>query len=252
MISVIILAAGKGKRMGGGEIPKVLSLLNGKPLLDHVLASVEASGVGKKPVVVVGYKAEMVREHCGNACLYAVQKELRGTGDAVRAAKEAVSGAEHVVVLNGDMPLISGGTVRRIADMHMATGATMTMGTVEVGDFAGWRRQFADFGRIIRGGDGTVLKIVEAKDANETELISDEVNPGIFCFKTSWLWSEIETLTTQNAPGEYYITDLLEKAILEGEAVKTVPVSPKEAIGVNTPEQLTLAEQILAEPDAST
>lgn len=231
--------------MGSEEMPKVLRQLGGKPLLEHVLDDVASSGVGKKPIVVVGYKAEMVRDHCGEACDYAVQEELRGTGDAVRSAKDIAGDAEHVIVLNGDMPLVSGSTIRRIADMHIATDATMTMGTVEVDAFAGWQRQFSDFGRIIRNGNGDVLKIVEVKDASESELVVKEVNPGVFCFKTSWLWPSVETLTTENAQGEYYITDLLEKAIREDKPVTTVPVPPEEALGVNTPEQLAFAEKLL-------
>lgn len=245
MIRVIILAAGKGKRMGSEEMPKVLRPLAGKSLLGHVLDAVENSGVGKKPIAVVGYKADMVRERFGDACEYAVQESLRGTGDAVRSAKGAAGDAEHVIVLNGDMPLVSGAGIRRIADMHLATGATMTFGTVRLESFDGWKSMFTDFGRVIRGNDGEVERIVEARDATPEELESKEVNPGIFCFRTSWLWKEVETLTTENAQGEYYITDLLAKAIQDGESVKTVPVKPEEAVGVNTPEQLKLAESLL-------
>jgi len=246
MIRVIILAAGKGKRMGGADKPKVLQPLMDRPLLSYVLEAVADSGVDGKPVVIVGHLADQVREVCGGACEYAVQTELRGTGDAVRSARPVLEGAaEHVLVLNGDHPLISGRTIRRVADMHLAAKAVMTMATVALEDFGGWRSTFSDFGRIVRNERGGVARIVEMKDAGEAEKALKEVNPGIFCFKTAWLWPNLERLTTNNAQGEYYLTALLAAAIAQGLEVMAVPMPPEEAVGINTPEQLSQAEQLL-------
>jgi bifunctional N-acetylglucosamine-1-phosphate-uridyltransferase/glucosamine-1-phosphate-acetyltransferase GlmU-like protein len=247
MMRVIVLAAGKGKRMGSVETPKVLRLLNGRPLLSYLLQSIESSGVEHRPVLVVGHLADKVKEVCGNACEYVLQKELRGTGDAVRATRELLeSAADHVMVLLGDHPFVKPATIRRVVDTHLASRATLTMATVTVPDFDGWRKPFADFGRVTRDAAGNVSGIVEVKDATEAERGIKDVNPAFYCFKASWLWPSLEALTTDNVQGEYYLTALIAKAISEGEVFKEVPVPPVEAVGVNTPEQLALAEELLA------
>lgn len=246
MFRVIILAAGKGKRMGSADRPKVLQTVFGKPMLEYVLHSVFESGVDARPVVVVGYMAEAVREKCGDACEYAEQTELKGTGDAVRCTRATLEGsAEHVMVLLGDQPLVTASTIRRVADTHLAAGATLTLGTVVVEDFQEWRTSFADFGRIIRDNEGCVSKIVEIKDASSEQLLIKELNPSYYCFKAEWLWKNLECLTADNAAGEYYLTDLLYKAISTGENVKTVAIPPEEALGVNTAEQLAVVEELM-------
>jgi bifunctional UDP-N-acetylglucosamine pyrophosphorylase / glucosamine-1-phosphate N-acetyltransferase len=246
MNRIVILAAGKGKRMGPSDRPKVLHTILGKPMLAYVLDAVVDSGVDAKPVVIVGHMAEHVRTVCGEACDYAVQTELKGTGDAVMRARPLLEGAaEHVMVLVGDQPFVTASTIRRVADMHMASGATLTLGTVTVQDFEAWRKPFADFGRIVRDPAGSVRRIVEVKDAAPDELALREINPSYYCFKGVWLWKALESLTSDNASGEYYLTDLLDKAISSGERVQTVAIPPEEALGVNTLEQLAIAEGMM-------
>lgn len=246
MIRIVILAAGKGKRMGPADRPKVLHTLLEKPMLAYVLDAVVESGVDARPIVIVGHMAEHVRSICGDACDYAEQTELKGTGDAVARARPLLEGAaEHVMVLVGDQPFVTASTVRRVADTHLASGATLTLGTVTVPDFLEWRTPFADFGRIVRGPDGEVRRIVEVKDATPDQLAIKEINPSYYCFKADWLWAHVERLTSENAAGEYYLTDLLGLAIAAGEKVQTVPVPPDEALGVNTLEQLALAEALM-------
>lgn len=246
MNRIIILAAGKGKRMGPSDRPKVLHTILGKPMLEYALDAVVASGVDAKPVIIIGHMAEHVRTVCGDACDYAVQTELRGTGDAVMRARPLLEGkADDVMVLVGDQPFVTGDTIRRVADAHMGSDATLTLGTVTVPDFEDWRAAFADFGRIVRGADGAVQRIVEVKDASPEELALREINPSYYCFKGDWLWKGLEKLTSDNASGEYYLTDLLAKALAGGEAVQTVPVPPDEALGVNTLEQLAIAEALM-------
>ena len=250
MQRIVILAAGKGKRMGPSDRPKVLHTILGKPMLAYVLDAVVESGVDAKPVIVVGHMAEHVRAVCGTACEYATQPELRGTGDAVMRARPLLeAGAENVMVLVGDQPFVTSRTIRRVADAHASSEATMTLGTVTVPDFDGWRAPFADFGRVVRDASGDVLRIVEVKDAAPEILALKEINPSYYCFKAAWLWKALEGLTTDNASGEYYLTDLLGRAIAEGETVTTVPIPPEEALGVNTPEQLAIAEARMKEMD---
>ncbi len=242
----VILAAGKGKRMGPSELPKVLHEVLGKPMLGYVLDAVVESGVDAKPVVVVGHLAEKVKEICADRCEYALQTELKGTGDAAMRARSLLEGvADDVMILVGDQPFTAAASVRKLADMHLATGATLTIGTVTVDDFEDWRKAFADFGRIVRAADGQVAKIVEVKDASPEILAIHEIFPSFYCFKASWLWENLATLTDKNAQGEYYLTDLLSKAIAAGEKVVTVPVKPEEALGINTSEQLEIAARLM-------
>lgn len=246
MNRIIILAAGKGKRMGASDRPKVLHTILGKPMLAYVLDAVVESGVDAKPVLIVGHMAEHVRAVCGDACDYAIQTELKGTGDAVMRARPLLEGAaDDVMVLVGDQPFVTSATIRRVTDMHLAAGATLTLGTVTVPDFEAWRSPFADFGRIVRGPDGSVRRIVEVKDASPDELAIKEINPSYYCFKAPWLWKTLESLTSDNASGEFYLTDLLGKAIASGEKVQTVAIPPEEALGVNTLEQLAIAEALM-------
>lgn len=245
-IRVVILAAGKGKRMGVSDLPKVLHPLLGKPMLSYVLDAVADSGVDAKPMVVVGHMAESVKAVCADACEFALQVELKGTGDAVARTRGALeSVADHVLVINGDQPFVTASTLRKIADTQLASGATLTIGTCLIEDFEGWRRPFADFGRIVRDGNGAVAGIVEVKDATPEQRDGREVNPSLYCFKAEWLWKALETLTNLNAQGEYYLTDLLAKAISMGEKVVTVSVAPEEALGINTLEQLAISEEIM-------
>jgi bifunctional UDP-N-acetylglucosamine pyrophosphorylase/glucosamine-1-phosphate N-acetyltransferase len=154
---------------------------------------------------------------------------------------------DDVIVLVGDQPFTSAASVRKLADMHLASGATLTIGTVTVPDYEEWRKPFADFGRIVRGENGVVERIVEVKDASPEVLAIREVFPSFYCFKADWLWKSLETLTTNNAQGEYYLTALLSKAIMDGEQVTTVPIQPEEALGINTAEQLEIAERLMRE-----
>src|SRR5688572_1870224 len=246
MNRIVILAAGKGKRMGPSDRPKVLHTILGKPMLAYVLDAVVESGVDAKPVVVIGHMAEHVRAVCGGACDYAVQSELKGTGDAVMRARPLLEGgAEHVLVLVGDQPFVRPSTIRRVADTHAASGAVLTLGTVTVQDLEEWRAPFADFGRIVRGADGSVIRIVEVKDASPEQLAIKEINPSYYCFEAAWLWKALESLTAENAAGEYYLTDLLGMAIASGAKVQTVSIAPEEALGVNTLEQLAIAETLM-------
>lgn len=245
-IRAVILAAGKGKRMGVSDRPKVLHTVLGKPMLSFVIDAVVGSGVDARPVIVIGHMAESVKAVCGDACDYALQEELKGTGDAVVRTRGVLEGeADHVLVLNGDQPFVAASTLRKIVDTQLAAGATLTLGTLSVPDFEDRRKPFADFGRIVRDAQGKVQGIVEVKDADADQLSLREVNPSLYCFKADWLWKALETLTNLNAQGEYYLTDLLAKAIGSGEKVVTVDVRPEEALGVNTAEQLALAERIM-------
>ena len=118
------------------------------------------------------------------------------------------------------------------------------MATVEVADFNDWRQGFSDFGRVVRDDQDHVSAIVERRDASVEQLNIHEINPAYFCFRADWLWSRIDQLTDQNTQHEYYLTDLAGIACREGQVIETVVIEPREALGVNTAEQLELIENL--------
>ena len=242
---IIILAAGQGKRMGNATLPKVLTPFKGKPFINHLLESIKDSGVCNKPAIVIGQRAEQIKEVLGSDYIYIFQKEQLGTGHAVMVTKDKLEGqAENIMVLYGDHPLVSADTIKNVAEAHAESGTVMTMATTIVSDFEGWRQSFIGFGRIVRGQDNKLEKIVEKKDATPEELEIKEVNPSYFCFKTNWLWENLDKLKNNNAQEEYYLTDLVGLAVEQGQQIATVEIELKEALGVNTNEQLKLLEKL--------
>ncbi len=241
---IVVLAAGHGKRMQS-ELPKVLVPFNGKPLISHLLGAISSSGFDKTPVIVVGQKAELVKESLGDSYRYALQAEQLGTGHAVLSAKDMTEReAQNIMVLYGDQPSVTGEMISNLAKAHTESGALLTMATVILEDFNEWRSGFYHFGRIIRNTDGSIDKIVEFKDATEEEKESLEVNPAYFCFNSAWLWEHLEKLKNNNNQGEYYLTDLVHMVREEGREIATIAIAPKMALGVNTKEQLELLETI--------
>lgn len=244
---IIVLAGGLGKRMGG-DAPKALVPLRGKPLISYLLDSIEQSKVSDTPVIVVGKKADMVKKVLGSSYWYILQREQLGTAHAVLVCKDELAGKyENIVVLYGDHPMVSAEVIRKLVEHHGITGATISLMTVDVSDFKEWRQPFYGYGRIIRDHKGVIHSIVELKDCTEEQKSITEVNPNFFCFNAVWLWENIENINNQNAQKEYYLTDLLAMAISQRKKVVDINVDPKTAIGVNTPEQLAIAEGLVGE-----
>lgn len=249
---VVILAAGIGKRMRDAfpGLPKVLVPVAGKPMIEHLLDAVEASGVASRVTVVVGSGVEepIRKALAGREVQYVLQQEQKGTGHAVMIARPSLPPAGNILVLYGDHPLFSAATIRRIAETHIEKKATVTMLTVPVPDFEDWRGPYKDFGRIVRHESGTFERVVEVKDATWDEKNIREVNPAVYCFDAAWLWAHLPQVGNNNAQGEYYLTDVPQMAVVERQVVETVPVEDaREALGANTPEQLAVLEQIAKE-----
>lgn len=244
-IQIVILAAGKGKRMNA-EVPKVLVPFHDKPMVDYVLNAATHSGINNKPILVVGYGKELVMEYLNDRALYAVQDQQLGTGHAVKITEETVpKGAEHVLVLYGDQPAITGAMIANLARTHIDNNVPVTMATVTVPDFDNWYQVFySSFSRIIRDKDGKILRSVEFKDATDEEKTIKELNPCYFCFKKEWLFQKLSQIKNENAQSEYYLTDLVKYAADEG-SIASVSISPEEALGVNTIEQLRELEGIV-------
>lgn len=248
-IGIVILAAGKGKRMAAStELPKVLIPLHGQPLLSHLLSRLKGSVVQTTPVVVIAPDLYVIRERIGPVCEYAIQESQLGTGHAVLAAKSKLLKYDHVLILYGDHPLVTARTIDTLTVHHLAHGADITMATLRLPHFEDWYSFFDCYGRIIRNGKGAIARIVEKRDTSAQQAGLTEVNPGYYLFRASWLWSALPRLNRDNAQGEYYLTDLVAAALKENRLVNDVPLEdPQEALGVNTPEQLAIVERIMQE-----
>lgn len=243
---IVILAAGEGSRMGA-DVPKPLVEIGGRPMIEHLLDNIAESGIDDKPIVVV---APSSLEAFGNVCQdqrceYAVQQEQLGTGHATMSAREACNGAESIIVLYGDHPFISAEVLATLSELHIESQAAISILTTKVPNFKKQFDGFKSWGRIVRDASGRVEKIVEAKDASDEELEIKELNPAIYMFNAEWLWAHLPEIKNKNANGEYYLTDLIGIAIEEGEDVATAPADPLEVIGINTPEELERAENLL-------
>jgi bifunctional UDP-N-acetylglucosamine pyrophosphorylase/glucosamine-1-phosphate N-acetyltransferase len=244
---LVVLAAGKGKRMKS-DLPKVLLPVNKKPMLNHLLDTVEKVGLADRTIIVTGTGSDKVRETAGPKYKFAHQESQHGTGHAVRSAEPLLRDkARHVMVLYGDHPLVDADTIEKLIDKHTDSEAILTMGTVKVPHFGDWREAFRDYGRVQRDTLGNITRIIEKKDATLQELGIMEFNPSYFIFNALWLWDALSRLKNNNSQGEYYLTDLAGLAQEDGVAIADVSIDPLTALGANTPEQLALLEKIMRE-----
>lgn len=243
---VIILAAGKGKRMGVG-VPKPLVPIAGRPMIAHLLDSVIASGVDARPVVVVAPDCvAMFKAALDDRCDFAVQTQQLGTGHAVMSARDAVGEAKRVVILYGDHPFIGAATLRELVTLHDATPDAVAMLTSIVPSYEKPYDAFRGWARIIRDEAGKVIGIREAKDCRDDELALHEVNPGIYAFPAAWMWERLPHLGNANASGEYYLTELFTMAFDEGMNIVTAHAEPLDVMGVNTPDELQRAQEVFS------
>ncbi|MEA3274350.1 MAG: bifunctional UDP-N-acetylglucosamine diphosphorylase/glucosamine-1-phosphate N-acetyltransferase GlmU [Pseudomonadota bacterium] len=233
-LGVVVLAAGQGTRMRS-RLPKVLHHLAGRPLVAHVLQTSEDIGADQV-CVVYGHGGERVREAMtGYDCLWAEQAKQKGTGHAVMQAMPLMQGVDRVLVLYGDVPLIASDTLKRlVAD---AAGTALGLLTAFQTDPSG-------YGRIVRDGDGRVLRIVEQKDATEAELEIDEINTGFLIADRNRLDDWLSRIGNDNAQGEFYLTDVIGLAAGDGIDVATSqPETLEEVAGVNDRVQLAALER---------
>ena len=227
------------------DLPKVLVPLAGKPMIVHIIETLRSVNAVWPPIIVVGYRADDVKAALGNEFLYAVQTESLGTGHAVMQAEAVARGKyDHIVVLYGDQPLITASVVNELIETHVREAADLTLMTARVPNFDGWYAGFKNFGRVVRGADGKLDRIIEKRDATPEQLENTEVNPAYFCFRAAWLWKHLSALKNNNAQDEYYLTDLLGYAIQSGARVATFVGDAKTALGANSKEELALLERV--------
>jgi bifunctional UDP-N-acetylglucosamine pyrophosphorylase / glucosamine-1-phosphate N-acetyltransferase len=238
-VHVAILAAGKGTRMKSA-LPKVLHRVAGLPMIEHVLASA-ATLSPKSTTVVVGHEAgALERALTGHKSLtFVVQEPQLGTGHALQTLEPALASATGtLVLLSGDVPLLSADTLRRLVERHAATGASATVVTAVVRDPHG-------YGRIVRSGK-QIAKIVEERDASAAERAIREINSGIYAFALKGLFARARALTPKNKQGEYYLTDLIALYRRARCRVEAVTVSnPDEIRGINSRGQLAEVSRIV-------
>jgi len=234
------LAAGKGTRMNSA-LPKVLVGLKGKPLIQHLLDSIAKLNLAYKPIIVVGHKYDLVQSYLGSNYIYAFQEGQKGTAHAVLSAKDKVE-ADNLMVLYGDHPFIKSESLQRLIDLHEKTNFDFSLLTTVVPNFEDQFSPFNSFGRIIRE-NGEIVAIREFADATKEEREIKESNPGIYLFKKEWLWDNLAKME-KNKHGEYYLTDIVEVAIKDKIRIATALVDPLEVIGINTKEQLKIAEEL--------
>jgi len=235
-LAAVVMAGGLGTRMRSA-VPKHLHPILGRRMVDWVLEA--ARPLGPSPLVVIASPESL--DAFGEVQV-AVQERALGTGDAIRSAREAVgSGAESLLVLSGDTPLLTTELLQELVDTHRREQAAATVLSFEPADVR-------SYGRVVRASDGTVEAIVEAVDATPEQLELRECNSSIYVFRTELLWPALERLEPHNAQGELYLTDAVRDLVDRGERVVAhVAADAAETEGVNTRAELAAAGAALRE-----
>lgn len=243
-INAFILAAGRGTRLNNGSpshIPKVLHRIDGVPMICYSLSILKNIGI-KKPVIIVGYKAGLVKKELGNKnIIYALQRKQLGTGHAIACAKKFLKNIDTALVMGGDdSSFYKPETLLDLINHHHKSDAVITLLTIHHPDPTG-------LGRIIKNRKHRIKAIVEEKEATTDQKKIKEVNAGCYCFKALWLLNNLKRLKSHaKGNGEYYITDLVRIAIHEDEHVTCLKIkNHKEWVGVNTLEQLNEANDVM-------
>jgi UDP-N-acetylglucosamine diphosphorylase/glucosamine-1-phosphate N-acetyltransferase len=239
--AIVILAAGKGKRMKNPNLPKVLIPLKSKPLIGHVLHTAFELDP-EKIVLIIGHLKESVIDFVkgmnSRIIEYAVQERQLGTGHAVAQAEDALKDFQgDVLILCGDVPLLRSTTLKKFIEEHKSAGSDVSVLTAEAPDPTG-------YGRIVRDAEGNFIKITEEKDATEEEKKITEFNSGVFFVESVLLFDALRQVSNENAQGEYYLTDIIDIARNRGKKTCAFKLADfDEMQGVNSPEDLERAEK---------
>ncbi|QHT45109.1 bifunctional UDP-N-acetylglucosamine diphosphorylase/glucosamine-1-phosphate N-acetyltransferase GlmU [Bacillus sp. SB49] len=236
----VVLAAGQGTRMKS-KLYKVLHPVCGKPMVQHVVDQLNTLELDEL-ITVVGFGAEKVQDQLGEDSHYVVQEKQLGTGHAVLQADDILADKQGTtVVVCGDTPLLTGETLQKLLDHHDAEGAKATILTAHAEHPHG-------YGRVIRGGNGQVERIVEQKDASEEEQAVQEINTGTYCFDNAMLFEALKNVSNDNVQGEYYLPDVVEIMKDRGETVSAYQTPEfSESLGVNDRVALAKAEKLMKE-----
>ena len=234
----VVLAAGKGKRMNAKSKNKVVYELSGEPIIVRIVNNLRRSSIPHL-VIVVGYARESVQKLVGNSVLYAYQRKRLGTGHALKVGLKVVPKiCSNIFVFYGDDTSYSPEILRSLLEKHITTGADITFLTLSLDDPTG-------LGRICRSTDGSLIGIVEEKDATPDQKKIREINPGCFVFSRNFLDKYINKIPKSLATGEYYLTNLIELALHNSLNVQTYMAENLIWRGINTPTELQEAEMLL-------
>ena len=229
-LAIVIMAAGKGTRLNSRR-PKVLHQIGGRALVEHVIAAATKVVEPKDIYVVIGHEAEQVRAALqGSGVRFIVQAEQRGTGHAIQTARPEVEGYENLIVLSGDAPLITTQTILELRDFHLEQRAAMTVLTARPADPIG-------YGRVLRkqADAPEVTAIVEQKALKPEQRSAPEINSGIYAFRAAPLFRHTGEVSTENAHGEYYLTDMAALLMKAGERVVALETTDvPQVLGANT------------------
>ncbi len=250
--AIAIMAAGKGTRLKSGR-PKVLHEIGGRALLAHVIAAARTVVPASRIYCIIGHEAERVKSAVESSGVrFILQAEQRGTGHALQVVKASfLSSGEsvpsHLLVLSGDVPLIRPETIQSVCETHLREHAAMTILTAVPPDPTG-------YGRVLRktSTGSEVTAIVEQKSLRPDQLSAPEINSGIYCFQTAALFAKLDALTTDNAHGEFYLTDVAAMMVANGERVVAVKAeSVDEVLGANTIAEMMHLDQAMRARAAS-
>jgi bifunctional UDP-N-acetylglucosamine pyrophosphorylase/glucosamine-1-phosphate N-acetyltransferase/UDP-N-acetylglucosamine pyrophosphorylase len=239
--TAIVMAAGKGTRMKS-DLPKVLIEVCGRPMIEFVLDALEASGIDRT-VVVVGYRSDLVRQTLAGrkSVAFVEQTEQKGTGHAVMVCREELAGYDGpVLIVAGDSPMLRSESAKALFSEFDRSHPACLLGTTHKPDPSG-------LGRIVRGGGGEFVGIVEDKDATPDQRRITEVNLSCYVFNARDLWFALDRIRNDNVQGEFYLTDCPGVLKTAGKDVRALPVlQPSEALSINTREELAQVEAALA------
>lgn len=240
-LAVVIMAAGKGTRLKSRR-PKVLHEIGGKPLLAHVIAAASRVVAPSDIYVIVGHQADRVEAAvAASGVRFVLQAEQLGTGHAIQCAREAIANYENVLVLSGDVPLLQAETIEMLVEYHRLESAMTVLTAIPENPFG--------YGRIVRReGQNTsnIEAIVEQKCLDQEQLRIREINTGIYAFRTAPLLAHLDELTSNDANGEYYLTDLARILVKDGEVVAAVQApDAEEVLGANTIAELVQLDATL-------
>ena len=246
-VAAIILAAGLGKRMKS-DTPKVLHPVAGRPMLFYPVQVIKSLGL-KKAIIIVGHKAEKVMEildselRTPNSELKFVKQEPQlGTGHAVLCAEDVLKAWKgDILILSGDVPLITKQTILGLLDLHAKKKAAISFISTVIADPSG-------YGRVLRDENNSVKRIVEDKDSSIEEKAINEINTGIYCINAQFLFSGLKNIKRENAQGEYYLPDLIEMAAKAKQKVACLThINPAEVMGINNRIELAQANGVMRE-----
>jgi bifunctional UDP-N-acetylglucosamine pyrophosphorylase/glucosamine-1-phosphate N-acetyltransferase len=238
-IACVILAAGEGTRMKS-SIPKVLHPICGKPMIQYLIDTINSIGI-EKVIVVVGHKANLVKEKLGRVkCVK--QEKLLGTADAVLETKKILlkdNKIDSVLLSYGDVPLLTAETLKKLIQRHISSKSACTLLTSHLKNPTG-------YGRVLRSPNDRIIKIIEEKDASIYEKVIEEINVGVYCFNKSFLFEALGAIKPNNRKKEYYLTDTIEILVKSNALIDSISTDdPEEFLGVNTRNDLIHAASVI-------